>query len=99
MSKEEKENSLFETPCPECRAGLRRLKYLTFYLWERGELITVPNFPAWVCDLCGLREYDTRAQAWLNTLLHTPYRRSGAPRIRRERGDHPPVDTPTAAPD
>jgi len=29
------------------------------------ELISAPDFPAWVCDICGRREYDTQA---LNTL-------------------------------
>ncbi len=58
------------TVCPECKAGVMRLKYLTYFTWLDEELITVPNFPAWVCDMCGRREYDTRAISWLNTLLN-----------------------------
>ena len=50
-------------------AGMRRLQYLTYFTWFRDQLITVPNFPAWVCDICGRREYDLRAISWLNTLL------------------------------
>ncbi len=56
--------------CPECRAGVLRLQYLTYFTWLNQELITVPNFPSWVCDVCGRREYDPRAISWLNTLLN-----------------------------
>jgi YgiT-type zinc finger domain-containing protein len=45
------------------------LQHLTYFTWLNEELITVPNFPAWVCDICGRREYDGRAITWLNTLL------------------------------
>ena len=56
--------------CPECQSGLMRLKHITYFTWLNEELITVPNFPAWVCDLCGRREYDHQAIIWLNTILH-----------------------------
>jgi YgiT-type zinc finger domain-containing protein len=55
--------------CNECQAGIMHLQYLTYFTWLNDELVTVPNFPAWVCDVCGRREYDTRAITWLNTLL------------------------------
>lgn len=55
--------------CAECQTGVLRLRYLTYFTWLNEELITVPNFPAWVCDVCGRREYDPRAITWLNTLL------------------------------
>jgi len=58
------------TLCPECHAGVLRLQYLTYFTWLNQELITVPNFPSWVCDVCGRREYDPRAISWLNTLLN-----------------------------
>ncbi len=77
--------------CPECKAGMMRLKYITYFTWLEEELITVPNFPAWVCDRCGRREYDSRAINWLNTLLNPAtgrrrssyHRRSGAARQDR----------------
>jgi YgiT-type zinc finger domain-containing protein len=56
--------------CPECQTGIMRMRHLTYFTWLNEELITVPNFPAWVCDLCGRRDYDYRAISWLNTLLH-----------------------------
>lgn len=55
--------------CNECQAGMMRLKFITYFTWLDEELVTVPNFPAWVCDVCGKREYDERAVNWLTTLL------------------------------
>ena len=60
----------YEPACPECRSGMIRLRYITYFTWLHDELITVPNFPAWVCDVCGRREYDSRAISWLNILLN-----------------------------
>jgi YgiT-type zinc finger domain-containing protein len=57
-------------PCKECQAGIVRPQYVTYFTWLKEELITVPNFPAWVCDLCGKREYDQRAISWLTMLLN-----------------------------
>ena len=62
--------STFIAPCPECQTGLLHLQHITYFTWLNDELVTVPNFPAWVCDLCGRREYDSRAIKWLNALLH-----------------------------
>jgi YgiT-type zinc finger domain-containing protein len=57
------------TPCNECQAGMMRVRYITYFTWLGEELITVPNFPAWICDVCGRREYDERAISWLSMLL------------------------------
>jgi len=57
--------------CPECHAGLMHLEHITYFTWLTGELITVPDFPAWVCDVCGRREYDAQAVSWLNVLLYS----------------------------
>lgn len=56
--------------CTECQAGMMHLRYVTYFTWLGEELITVPNFPAWICDVCGRREYDERAIYWLSTLLN-----------------------------
>lgn len=56
-------------PCSECQAGVLRLAYITYFTWLDNELVTVPNFPAWVCDVCGRRQYDQRAIAWLTAML------------------------------
>ena len=69
--------------CPECPAGIMRLNYITYFTWLDGELVTVPNFPAWICDVCGRREFDPRAVTWLNTLLSPSAGKTSARRQRR----------------
>ncbi len=56
-------------PCTECQAGVMHLQFITYFTWLGEELITVPNFPAWVCDVCGRREYDEKSISWLAMLL------------------------------
>ncbi len=69
--------------CSECQTGIMRLEYLTYFTWLNDELITVPNFPAWVCDICGRREYDGQAISRLNTMLSSEGRRSKPKKQRR----------------
>ena len=57
-------------PCNDCQAGVMRLQFITYFTWLSDELITVPNFPAWICDVCGRREYDQKARTWLSALLN-----------------------------
>jgi YgiT-type zinc finger domain-containing protein len=70
MSQDPSELEEYRTLCAECQAGVLHLEYITYFTWLNEELVTVPNFPAWICDICGRREYDARAVAWLNTLLN-----------------------------
>ena len=56
-------------PCNECQAGQLHRQFLTYFTWLGDELITVPDFPAWVCDVCGRREYDLQALNQLNLVL------------------------------
>ena len=79
--------------CTECQAGVMRLRYITYFTWLNDELITVPNFPAWICDVCGRREYDGRAINWLNTLLNPEAGRR--PPSRRRPGIIRPDQAPT----
>lgn len=83
------------SPCRECAAGVMHLRHITYFTWLGEELITVPNFPAWICDMCGKREYDERSIAWLNMLLDPnagkPTRRvKRAPRPRATKRNLPP---------
>ena len=68
--------------CRECSAGVMHLRHITYFTWLGEELITVPNFPAWVCDMCGKREYDERAISWL-TMLLSPNAGEPTRRIKR----------------
>ncbi len=79
------------TLCPECLAGVLHMEYITYFTWLNEELITVPNFPAWVCDMCGRREYDARAVNWLNTLLSPA---AGKRRYTQRRTPPPSIDRP-----
>jgi YgiT-type zinc finger domain-containing protein len=86
-------------PCSECAAGIMHLRQITYFTWLGEELVTVPDFPAWICDLCGRREYDERAISWLTMLLSPeagkPTRRlKRTPRPASPRRNHPisPLD-------
>jgi YgiT-type zinc finger domain-containing protein len=83
-----------EFPCSECQAGMMRLNYITYFTWLDDELVTVPGFPAWVCDVCGKREYDSAAVNWLTTLLSpnagkSTLRAKPRRRVPRVKGSHP----------
>ncbi|MBM3126429.1 MAG: YgiT-type zinc finger protein, partial [Chloroflexi bacterium] len=39
--------------CNECPAGMMQPRLITYFTWMENELVTVPNFPAWICDVCG----------------------------------------------
>lgn len=73
-------------PCSECAAGIMHRRHITYFTWLGTELITVPNFPAWVCDLCGRREYDERAVSVLTMLLNPE---AGKPNRRVKRAPQP----------
>ena len=76
-------------PCKECLAGVLHLRHVTYFTWVDEELVSVPNFPAWVCDVCGRREYDLHALNQLNLLLNSnagrsPHKVRRAPRSPAE---------------
>lgn len=73
-----------QTPCSECAAGIMHLRHITYFTWLGDELITVPHFPAWICDICGRREYDERAISWL-TMLLSPDAGKPTRRLKRTR--------------
>ncbi len=88
-----------EYPCNECLAGVMRLDYITYFTWLDDELVTVPGFPAWVCDVCGKREYDGRAVNWLTTLLSPNAGQTTIrPKLRRRiPGSSRPVNRPASS--
>jgi YgiT-type zinc finger domain-containing protein len=67
-------------PCSECQAGQMHLRSVTYLTYIGDELISVPDFPAWVCDVCGRCDYDEGALNQLSLILspnagRTPVRR------------------------
>ncbi|GAB4432865.1 MAG: hypothetical protein Kow002_20610 [Anaerolineales bacterium] len=82
--------------CNTCQAGMMRVHYITYFTWLNEELITVPNFPAWICDVCGRREYDERAISWLTMLLSPS---AGTPTQRKKTHNlHPQQKTNQSRP-
>lgn len=83
-------------PCMHCQGGRKRLQSATLMTWLGDDLITVPNFPAWICDMCGHRTFDSHALAQLSLLLNpdagTPVQTT-AQSINKK----PPVNTPPPA--
>ena len=65
--------------CSECSIGMMHKAQVTYFTWLGEELITVPDFPAWICDVCGKREYDQEALNNLALLL-SPLPRKAAGR-------------------
>ncbi|MEA3350581.1 MAG: hypothetical protein U9Q82_08175 [Chloroflexota bacterium] len=47
-----------------------KLEHITYLTFLNDDLIAAPNFPAWVCIICGRREYEPRSASRLNKLLN-----------------------------
>ena len=56
-------------PCSDCSIGQMRQTAVTYFTFLGGRMITVPDFPAWICDMCGKCEYDLDALDNLALLL------------------------------
>ncbi len=69
--------------CNECQAGHVTRRYITYFTWLGDQLVSVPNFPAWVCDICGRREYDHQAILWLNMLLNPEAGKPARKQVRK----------------
>jgi YgiT-type zinc finger domain-containing protein len=66
--------------CPDCQLGELRPGRVSYFAWADRRFVTVPDFPAWVCDVCGWREYDRAALSELQTLLNLNQTRQGQAR-------------------
>ena len=64
-----------------------RLRFITYFTWLGDELVLVPNFPAWVCDVCGRRDYDEKSISWLSMLLNPDAGKPTKPRPSSPRRD------------
>jgi len=83
------------SPCEECPAGIMHLHFITYFTWMGEELVMVPNFPAWICDVCGRREYDEKSIAWLTMLLNPDAGKPSKPRPPAHPRPRPPASRPT----
>ena len=55
--------------CPECQVGELHPGAVPYYATLDGNLVTVPQFPAWICDVCRHCEYDENALEELRAIL------------------------------
>ena len=84
--------------CKECQMGRMTRRYVTYLTWLGDEMITVPDFPAWICDMCGTRVYDGHALNRLSLLLspnagrptYKPH--SGITKSMRSKKPHVPAE-------
>lgn len=83
--------------CPQCQTGTLQLRRVVLAKWYGGQFVTMPNFPGWVCDVCGLREYDAVALEQINTVLgaELDLRQAAGRRARRSLTNPPPRSRPT----
>lgn len=74
--------------------------YIAYFTWLGDELIAVPDFPAWVCDICGRCEYDDNALTRL-TLLLSPNagKTTTATRVKTAKAQTKPKVQRTTQPD
>lgn len=69
--------------CPRCQIGLMRATQLPYTVIENGKLVSVPEMPARVCDVCGNRDFDRESVKRLYLMLGAARRR------RRDGGERP----------
>lgn len=62
-----------ENHCFECQVGHMVQRQVAHAIWTEDALIMIPDFPAWVCDVCGRLEFDTRAIRRLNLILNSSF--------------------------
>jgi hypothetical protein len=55
--------------CAECQVGTLQPERVIFYAFLEGRLLSIPDFPAWVCDICRHCEYDEDALVDLRSML------------------------------
>ncbi|MCK4693651.1 MAG: YgiT-type zinc finger protein [Anaerolineales bacterium] len=83
-------------PCQECKVGTLHRDYAFFFTIQGGQPICVPDFPAWTCDLCGRRDYDSVALTKLQAIFETDRRsrqeQHQSPKIADQDHTSVPVD-------
>jgi hypothetical protein len=55
--------------CPNCQVGICHPVPSLFLSVHQGYLVSVPDIPAWQCDVCQFQEFDRDRLAQLDHLL------------------------------
>jgi YgiT-type zinc finger domain-containing protein len=58
--------------CPHCYFGRIKAGKRSFTARTNGKPVMVPDFPAWICDVCGFTVYDPASLLNLQRLLTNP---------------------------
>ena len=58
--------------CPHCYFGRIQPGKRSFSARTNGKPVMVPDFPAWICDVCGFTIYDPASLLNLQRLLTNP---------------------------
>jgi hypothetical protein len=77
--------------CPECQVGTLQSRTVPCYATLRGTVVTIPYFPAWVCDVCRYCEYDEAALEELRSILGPAAELPGSNARRRRLTSENPV--------
>lgn len=82
------DSRVMDSACPECHSGRMQPTNAFLFLERAGMPLCIPDFPAWVCDMCGLREYDHLALSELDVMLGSNQAYKREKRRRRMLKDH-----------
>lgn len=55
--------------CPRCQIGNLQPVTATYTAVQNGMLLSVPNMPAWQCDICQYQEFDFDALGRVEALV------------------------------
>ncbi len=85
--------------CPHCYFGRIQPGKRSFAARTNGKPVMVPDFPAWICDVCGFTIYDPVSLTNLQRLLTNPakpYVSRPAPKTPKTKPakTHPQTDQP-----
>jgi YgiT-type zinc finger domain-containing protein len=69
--------------CPNCQVGTLHPGAVSYFALMGGAIITIPSFPAWICDVCRHCEYDAAALEELRVVLGPSAQLPSIPGTRR----------------
>lgn len=70
--------------CPRCQIGVMQPKKLPYSMIENGQLVSVPNMSARICDVCNNRIYDRDALINLRSMLGATRRKPTKPSMPKK---------------
>ncbi|HML24499.1 MAG TPA: YgiT-type zinc finger protein [Aggregatilinea sp.] len=91
--------------CPSCGVGQLKPAQTVYVQVVDGTLVSAPNVPAWICDVCGLTLFDSATVQNIEFMIGEsgppPNRHLSTPPAERGPGplDEPDDSRPSAKPD